>query len=93
MIERANAAAELHRIVSCLEDRFDGIAIGRMSREGAVEIDHMQPFETLIFEGSRLGGRIGVVDRRLLHVAELQADALAAFQVDRGKKDHVVLRP
>ena len=41
MIECADAAAELHRIVSCLQDRLDGIAISRMSRESAVEIDHM----------------------------------------------------
>ena len=49
----------------------------------------MQPLEALILEGFRLGGRVGIVDGGLVHVAELEANALAVFQVDGGKEDHV----
>ena len=56
------------------------------AREGAVEIDDMQPLEALLLEGPRLRGGVVVVDGRLLHVAELQADALAVLEVDGGKR-------
>ena len=74
--QRADAAAELHRVPRRLQDRLDRRAIDRTAGEGAVEIDHMQPFETLVLEGLGLRGRVGVVDRRLVHVAELEANAL-----------------
>ena len=48
----------------------------------------MQPFEALLLEGLRLRGRIGVVDGRRGHVAELQAHALAVLEVDGGEQDH-----
>ena len=41
-----------------------------------------------VLEGHGLGGRVGVVDRRLVHVAELQAHALAVLEVDGGEQDH-----
>ena len=50
----------------------------------------MQPLEALILEGFRLGAGVGIVDGRLLHVAELEAHALAVLQVDGGKEDHRV---
>jgi len=85
MVKRADAAAELHRVTGRLEDGVDGRAVDRLAGKGAVEVDHVQPFEALFFKGAGLGRRVGVVNRRLVHVAELQAYALPVFQVDRGK--------
>ena len=48
----------------------------------------MQPFETLGFKGFCLGAGIVVEDGRLVHVAKLQAHALAILQIDGGKEDH-----
>ena len=48
----------------------------------------MQPLEALRLEGLRLRGRVGIVDGRRGHVAELQAHALAVLEVDGGKQDH-----
>ena len=48
----------------------------------------MQIIKALIFEafGLRAGG---IVEHgHLIHVAELEADALAVLQIDCGKKDH-----
>ena len=41
-----------------------------------------------VFERLGLRGRVGVVDGRLVHVAELQANALAVLEVDGGEQDH-----
>ena len=48
----------------------------------------MQPGKTLAFKNPRLFGRVGIVDGRLVHVAELQAHAGSVFQIDRGKQNH-----
>ena len=56
--------------------------------KGAVEIDAMQPFETLAREGGGLIGGIVIEDRGLLHVALNEADAMAFLQIDRGKENH-----
>ena len=47
----------------------------------------MQVAEALRLEAEGLCGRVVVEDSGLRHVAELQADALAALQVDGGKQD------
>ncbi len=70
------------------QDRFHGLAIDAFAGKSTVEIDHMQPFKTLILEGPGLRCRIFIIDGGLIHVAELQAHALTVFQIDGGKKDH-----
>ena len=47
----ADAAAELHRQRDRGEDGLDRLGVDRLAREGAVEIDHMQPLEALLGEG------------------------------------------
>ena len=59
-----------------------------MAGEGAVEIDDMQPGKSRLGEMPGLRGRIGVEDGRARHLAAHQADAGAAFQIDRGVQDH-----
>ena len=70
------------------QDRFDRARIGRPAREGAVEIDDVQPVEAGFREGFRLRRRIVVEDCRLRHVALPQAHAAAFLQIDGGKEDH-----
>ena len=48
----------------------------------------MQPFEALRFKAQRLCGGVVVEYGGLIHVAQLQAHALAVLQVDGGKQDH-----
>lgn len=88
MIERADAAAELDRVLRRLEDCLDGRTVDALAGKGAVEIDDMQPFEALVLEGFRLGGGIVVVDGRLVHITKLEAHALAVLEVDGRKEDH-----
>ena len=87
----ADAAAELHGNGDGIEDRVDRVAVHRRAGEGAVEIDEVQVGEALLLEGARLRRRIVVEDGGGFHVAQLQAHALAVFQVDGGKEDHRVL--
>ena len=47
----------------------------------------MQPLETLSLERPRLRGRIIMKHGCLLHLAKLQANALAVLEVDCGKKN------
>ena len=89
MGKRADAAAELDRVLRRLDDRFNGRAIDRLTLEGTVEIDHMEPFEAHLLEGFGLGRGIVVVNGRRVHFAELETDALAVLQVDCWKEDLV----
>ncbi len=89
MVERADAAAELHRIACRRQDRFHGRAIDAFAGKGAIQVHDMQPGESLILEGASLIGGIGIIDGRGRHIAELQPHALPVFQVDGRKKDHV----
>nr|BAT31357.1 hypothetical protein [Fulvimarina pelagi] len=47
----------------------------------------MEMAESDIVEFPRLAGRIGIVDRRLVHQTEFQANARTIFQIDGGKED------
>jgi hypothetical protein len=85
MIERANTAAELHRVLRRGQDRIDSRAIDACPRKGAVEVNDVQPFETLVLEGFRLRAGVWIVDGGLLHIAKLEANALAVLEVDGGK--------
>ena len=84
----AHAAAELHLHRQPGKDAPDRLGVDRLAGEGAVEIDDMQIFESLLGEGARLRGRVGVEHGRLRHVAAQKADAFAVLEVDGGKEDH-----
>ncbi len=58
-VEVADAAAELDRDMHRLEDRLDRLLVHRAAFEGAVQIDHMQPFEAGFLEGARLRRWVG----------------------------------
>ncbi len=87
MGEGADAATKLNRVARRAKNGLDRRAVDAFALEGAVEVDDMQPFEALLLEGFRLRRRILVIDRRRVHLAELQADALAILQIDGGKED------
>ena len=87
MFECADAAAKLHGIFRGFQNRFNGLAIFRLAGKCAVKIDDVKPFESLILEFRRLGGRIGIVNPRGFHVAESKTYAFAVFQVDGGEED------
>ena len=84
----ANAAAELHRHVDRCDDRGDCSIVDRLAGERAVQIDDMNPFEPRRCEIPRLGGRIVVKGRCLVHFAPDQPYACAVFQIDRRKQYH-----
>src|ERR1700694_5679514 len=87
----ADAAPELHRHPDRFQHRLYRQRVHRLAGEGAVEIDHMQIFETLRGETARLRRRLKIEHGRARHVALFQAHALTVFQVDGGKKNHVAL--
>ena len=88
LLQRADAAAELHRVPGRLEDGADRRGIDALALEGAIEIDDVQPFEALHLESFGLGRRIIIVDRGGRHVAVLQAHAFAVLEVYCRKQDH-----
>src|SRR5690606_33955771 len=92
MLHRTNSAAELDRILGRSQDRLDRLAIAAFARKSAIEINNVQPLESLVLEGFRLRTRVFVVDGRTGHFAEFQSDALALLEVDGGKKDHRIKR-
>ena len=60
------------------------VGVDRSAGEGAVQVDDVEPLEAGVLPGASLGGRVGGVDRGLVHGAALQADAGAVLQVDGG---------
>ena len=48
----------------------------------------MQPLEALLRERAGLRGRVVVEHGGLVHLAELEAHALAVLEVDGGEQDH-----
>ena len=84
----ANAAAELHGDRHRPQNRLDRGTVGGLSRDGAVEIDHVKPTEALALERARLRRGIVVEDGRGAHVSLEEAHALAALEIDRGVDDH-----
>jgi hypothetical protein len=85
----AYAATELYRDPNGRQDRSNRSRIDRPACEGAVEVDQVQVTKALALEGLGLGRGIIVEHGGRRHVAELQAHALAVFEVDGGKQDHV----
>ena len=61
--------------------------------EGAVQIDHMEPGETLPLEGRGLRGRIVAEDLGLGHVTLDETDAASLLEVDRRVEDHGFVCP
>ena len=84
----ADAAAELDRDRNGAEDRLDARPVDGPAFGGAVQIDDMQPAETLGLEARRLVGRIVVEDGFLREVALEQPDAAAVLEVDGRIQDH-----
>ena len=83
-----NAAAELDLHCQPCEDPRDRRGVDRLAGEGAVEIDDMEVFESLLGERFRLRRGVSVENGRLGHVAAQKANAFAILEVDCGKKDH-----
>ena len=75
-------------IFTSFKNALDRSGIHRLAGEGAVEIDDVQIFEALRFEGARLRRRIAVEHGRARHVALLEPHGEAFLQVDGGKEDH-----
>jgi hypothetical protein len=71
----ADAATQLHRHGDGFENGGHGRRILGLTGDGTVEIDHMQPARAGRFERARLGGRIVVVDRGVVHGTLAQANA------------------
>src|SRR5690606_25196581 len=92
LLQRPDSAAELHRVAGRLEDRLDRLAIAGGAREGAVEIDDVQPAEALPLELRGLRRRIFIIDAGCIHVAMAQPDAAAILQIDGREEDRCHFR-
>ena len=66
----------------------DRPAIHGLAREGAVEVDQMEPAGPGLGEAARLIGGVAVEDRRLPHLAAAQPHDRALLQIDGGVEDH-----
>jgi hypothetical protein len=89
----ADAAAELNRDRDSRQDRVHRRGVARRAREGAVEVDHVEPGKTLLLEDRSLRGRIVTEDLGLCHVPLDEADAASLLEVDRRVQDHGCFSP
>ena len=84
----ADAAAQLHGDIKGRQNAGHGGGVHRLSFEGAIKINQVNPFTAGVPERLRLRRRVVGKHRRLVHVALIQAHAIAVLEVDGGKKDH-----
>ena len=76
------------RELDAIEDRLDRFGVAGPPGEGAVEVDEMEVFETLLLEPRRLRGRVRVEHGGGAHLAMDEANAFAVLEVDRREQDH-----
>jgi hypothetical protein len=86
--ERAQPAAQLHLEARHGADGPHGVEVDRVAGLGAVEVDDVQAGGAGGAEGLGLLGRARRVDLLGGEVALLQADRLAAHEVDGGDDEH-----
>ena len=89
-VEVADAAAELHRdvVADLPQDRLDRRVVLRLAGEGAVQVDQVQAARAGLDPLARHGGRVFAEDGGLVHVALLEANAVAVLEIDRGNEEH-----
>ena len=89
-VEVADAAAELDRdlLADDADDLADRLLVLRLAGERAVQIDQVQPLRALLEPMLRHRRRILGEHGGGLHVALLQADAVAVLEIDRGDDQH-----
>ena len=85
---RADPAAQLDLARESGDDTLDRLAVLRRTREGAIEIDHMQMAGAGFGEQPGLRRRIVAVNGGAIHIALGKAHDFAVLQVDGGKDDH-----
>ena len=89
-VEIADAAAQLHR--DLLADHADDLAdrelVLRHAGDRAVEVDEVQPLRAVLEPVLRHRRRVLGEHRRRMHLALLQAHAVAVLDVDRGNDLH-----
>ena len=90
-LERADAAAGLHREPDLARDALDDLDVAGHAVARAVEVDDVDPLGALLGELARLGDRVLVVDGHALVVALGEAHRSPAEDVDCGKDDHRAL--
>jgi len=73
------------RVLQEQTDSIGQVAVTTNMKEGVVEIDNVEIFKTLLRERASLRGRIATEHCRPRHIALLQADGLAVFEIDRRK--------
>ena len=87
-LDRAQAAAVLHRHVRAGDDPPQVIDRDRLAGLGAVEVDDVKEARARLHPGLRGRRRIVVVDRLRLEAAVREPHRLAAADVDRRVEDH-----
>src|SRR6185369_16899849 len=89
-VQIPNAAAQLHGdvIADGPENGLDGRVVLRLAGEGPVQVDQMQPSRSLGQPAARHGRGVLAKGGGLVHVALLEAHAVAVFQVNRGDEEH-----
>ena len=87
-LDRAQAAADLHRHRQLGSDAPDVLEVDRRAAAGSVEVDHVEGAGPALDPPARGVERIRVVDGLLVELAAGQADRLAVKDVDGGQEDH-----
>jgi hypothetical protein len=89
-VQVAQAAAQLHGdlAVHLGQDGLDRRFVDRLAGEGPVQVHQVQPSRPGVEPAPRHGRRVLAEGGRNVHVALLQAHALAVFQVDGRYQQH-----
>jgi hypothetical protein len=70
------------------QDRLDRVLVDRLAGERTVEVDQVQPPRAGVDPAPRHRRRVVAEDRRVVHVALPEANAMTVFQVDRRDQQH-----
>jgi len=93
-VQIADAAAQLHRDVVAhgLEDGLDGREVLRLAGKCAVQVHQVQAACAFFEPGARHRRRVFAKGRGLVHIALLEANAVAVFEVNGGDQNHGELK-
>src|SRR5205085_10267406 len=89
-VQVTDAAPQLHGdvVADRPQDGTHGGVVLRLAGEGAVQVHQVETPGAAFQPGPRHGGGVLAERGGLVHVALLEAYAVAVFQVDRGNQEH-----
>ena len=89
-VEIADAAAQLHvdLVAHFFEDGADGGLVFGLAGKGAVQVHQVHAARAFVHPLARHGGWVFTKHGGLVHIALLEANTLAVFEINGGNQQH-----